>query len=415
MSSPFPVLQAYTDYVWDPLAVFLLGLLSFGISRIFFADTGTISHLRYPIRGQNSEWVNAPLSMFGEYWPVLAVGVLLAGQIGIWVSYGNNLTASQQALSQSVGLVFPRDVFALTVSLITFFYVFICGFVLAGGSVMVVRNDNTNVIANKASFYSNMQTWLGFFQYLFWIGLIAFTSSLQSKYVSLNLANYQASFEPTMLNCSNLVLGSGIVLIVARITKTFKDLRLHNSIKDENLREEAKLTGASDMSNMPGPAYTSLTAGVLNMILPAERNTSSLFILAVLFHTLSVFLIVYADYMKFEIAGGFLVFASVFFTFFTKNIDTFQFFFFYALWFVTTIPYFTQTLFYKGVSAFTSYQNSAVNVNPLTLEPSQINFPDNYPQTLLLLSGLSVTASILYMFRVWYTPSTQIADLNKAN
>jgi hypothetical protein len=338
----------------------------------------------------------------------------LAGQIGIWISYTNNLTASQTILDDPFGLVFPRDVFAITVSFITFCYVVICGYVLAGGSVMVLRTTDENVITNKASFYSNMQTWLSFFQYLFWIGLLAFTSALQSRYVALNVANYNASFEPTMFTCSNLVLASGVVLIMAKITKTFKDLRLHTAPNSgESLRVvAADITTVSDMPKMPGPAYTNISAGVLNLILPAERNTSSVFVLAVLFHILAVLLIVYADYMKFEIAGGFVVFATVFYTFFTKNLDNFQFFLFYALWFVTTISYFTQTLFYQGVSAFTSYQNSAVNVNPLTLEPSQINFPENYPQTLLFLSGSSLAFSVLYMFHIWYTPSLQVADLN---
>lgn len=432
MTSLFPVLQAYTDYVWDPFGVFLAALFSFGISRIFFVDSGTISHWRKPLKGQNAAWFNGPVTWFGEFWPLIVSCLLLALMIGTWVTYGNNLKLSQEALGDPVGLIFPRDVFSLTLSMITFFYVFICGIVLAGGSVMLMRptfvevtTETTTVtpggltytagttelrVEDKSSFYNNMKVYLAFFQYLFWIGVIGFMAALQNRYVLLNLANYNASFEPTMLNCSNTVLASGIILIFALVTKSCYYFLLNPW--DPN---KVKASALENLHDGDSPAYTALPAGFMNLILPAERNTRATFVLAVLFNTLAVFLIVYADYLKFEIAGGFIVFASVFFTFFTKNLDTFQFFYMYALWFVTTIPYFTQTLFYKGVGGFTSYMNSAVNVNPLTLEPSQINFPENYPQTLLLFSGLALASSVLHMFSVWYKPSIRVAELNEVS
>jgi hypothetical protein len=376
----FAATSGYTDYVQDPTATVALGLVIFFLVRGLFVDVdqqvflSTEDALSSKKETRKNSW--------GGWCNLFLMALFLAAQL-LWIGYRQSLGTISETDPPTVtnpdGYLYPRDVFALFVSITSFCYIVIVALTLAFGHLMAER-------ASGGDWLVDYRLLLHYFQNMFWFVFFLGTSALQytaTQSTANSSTPYNSVTTTNLENASLLVLLSGIFLTMYKYVRALANC---NPAFDDQPSEMGKYRTSAKSGVMEKTAYWPL-------VFPCEE-TSPLFMVASLLYTLATLLLIYVDYVKFEVAGSFVVLSAVLFTLFSKNLDTFQFHFMLSMFFITTVAYIVMyAVPGNGPFPMDGYTNDGVNCNPLTVNPSTINTPADFQLTYVVTSATSVIAS----------------------
>jgi hypothetical protein len=373
-----------TDDNQDPTAVAFAGGLIFAC--LFFlmincsdytSSFDPLQHKTMPVSVARNNGITRIIPLTG----------LLAVQISAWVVYREDL--GQYGFP---GYIFPRDIFALPISAVTFVYVAM-QIILASGYWMS-KADKTEPTQRS----EELRLAMYYFDYIYWLtfyaigGAVTYRAYLYLVANTDNAGSYPANFH---VLCA-FVLSASIVAIMS-LWLHFDNLFLENKIK-----EKIKVTRFHGFVGVQTIAH--------------EMDVS--FMVGTLFYTGAVFALIYKDYYQFSAGAGLVVFLTLLGTYLSKNLGTFAFYHAFALWVVTTVSYVAANI----ATAYDSQLDPADFVNPganaglMQLNISETVTAANFPETLNILTGMTImgifsfAASTLHATGQLWFPSGAVAQ-----
>lgn len=386
--------QGYIDYSRELTAYTFIALTIFYMSKfVLMMDWQSRTWFRIydanqPLKPMASASVAGAMSF-------LCFGTLVALQITAWAKYNMNNSS----------LTFPVDIYNLVVSFISFAAVGIT-YLMAASSLMIVHNQDTKGEGKNArplyspSYKGAWVHWvncgINCIQYLSWIGYYVFTGFLVFRYLDVNGGDF-GSAQTTLQTAGAVTLTTGCILAFNTFLVAWERAgSVPHDLKSSVYNDpEFEVKAAKDLGACESFGSKVLPRqGTWPIFTPAQE-TNAISIISTLLYHVAVVMLVYLDYYQFLIAALFVVIGTIYAYSRAKSIEAFWFYFFYALWFSTTLPYLIGAIYRQNTDPSNNFLNQVINLNPLLLRPSQVVLPSDFLPSIILVYTLAFAAACL--------------------
>lgn len=368
----FPPLMT-TDNNLDPSAVVGAGVVIAACMMLAIVDCGTLPKTGYAPKTQKL-LDDKGLSVSG-IWRVIVLAGLLATQITAFVLYRGYL--DEYGLP---GYIFPRDVFAVPLSCLSFVFVAM-DLTLSTGLIMSLIPDNRpeKAIGWRLAIY--------YWHFIWWVAFFSLGGAMTYRSCQYLIANTDnnGTYPDNFYVLCVFTLAASIVTIAA-LFRQFATLYSEGDLASPKNR----------LMNLVGATRYHGFLGVQTSYMEMEFP----FIVGTCFYTGAIFMLIYKDYYQGQALSCFIVFTSLLATFLSKNLGTFTFYFAVAIWIATTVSYIATdaaTGLRSGLDP-AQWGNPGANIGLPQLNISTTVTAVSFPTTLSLLTGLSFAALTAYGF-----------------